>query len=89
VIRTYTLAIPVVLVPQENRMAKELRPNVKGYTYHGFGHKIPYFMLKLWKKFMCARGWHAFTEVGTEKGHHFVCDACGVKVNLGKVTRPK
>jgi hypothetical protein len=48
--------------------------------YHGFSHLVPMWALKLWKKFMCPKGYHAFDEVLGMGYHCLSCDACGISV---------
>jgi hypothetical protein len=63
-----------------------MRVNVKPFTHHGMDHCVPKMFLPMWRKAFCRRGWHCFKEIGDEKGHHFLCEACGVMVNLGRVS---
>ncbi len=45
-------------------------------------HKIPMWLLPLWKLIFCKRGWHAWDEVVAIGEHYLSCDACGMAVNL-------
>ena len=54
--------------------------------YQMITHLIPMWLLPLWKRIFCPRGWHAWDEVCSvtrnPKGvicrlHYLSCDACG------------
>ena len=47
----------------------------KGYTYC-----FPRFLLPIWKRLFCNRGWHAWDEVSSiNHSPYFFCDACGIE----------
>lgn len=58
-------------------------------NYYGLTHKIPTWLLLLWKKVFCRVGWHAFDEVLGEQfekdPHYLSCDACELIVNIASI----
>ena len=45
-------------------------------------HCIPMWMLPIWKKVFCPRGWHLFDEVASLGRHELYCDACGKTIGI-------
>lgn len=67
-----------------------------GDRYYGMSHlHLPGWMVRLWKRFMCGRGYHLFDEVATvvtedEKqngfmDHYLSCDACELSVEISRI----
>ncbi len=51
-------------------------------NYRGITHFVPLFVLPLWKKCFCKKGWHLFDEVATCNSNYLSCDACEIVVNI-------
>ena len=49
--------------------------------YH-ITHGIPMWLLPIWKKLFCHRGWHLFDEVASLGRHELYCDACGKTIGI-------
>ena len=58
-------------------------------VYHGITHHIPMWLLGLWRRVCCQRGWHAFDEVMTLERHYLYCDACGLVVHIWGIDKPE
>lgn len=52
-------------------------------NYYDFTHYVPMWLLWLWKRIFCKRGWHAWDEVWSVERHYLVCDACEREVEIG------
>ena len=52
-------------------------------NYYDFTHYVPMWLLWLWKRVFCKRGWHAWDEVWSVERHYLVCDACEREVEIG------
>jgi len=56
--------------------------------YFGISHFVPLFLLPLWRKLLCKKGYHVWDEVwstGNDSGHYLVCDACELMVIIDKI----
>lgn len=62
-----------------------MKTNYQGITYLLFNFMQTEFILKLWKNFLCHRGFHAFDEVWSTKSHYLYCDACELEVHIKKI----
>jgi len=53
--------------------------------YYGITHKVPMWLLPLWKRFLCKHNWHLFDEISRaceERPNELYCDACGLSVGI-------
>jgi hypothetical protein len=49
-------------------------------------HKLPEFLMPLWKKTLCKIGWHLFDEVQSFDEHYLVCDACQMIIYIDRIS---
>lgn len=56
-----------------------------GITYPLPGFLTKPWFLKIWKKYMCSRGYHLLDECDTVDESVLFCDACDLEVVMGKV----
>lgn len=50
--------------------------------YYGYTHKVPMWLLPVWKKLCCRVDWHAWDEVSSVDEHYLVCDACDEVIDI-------
>ena len=49
-------------------------------------YRIPDFVYRLWKRFMCPRGYHLLDEV-ISTDHYLACDACDLEIGIAWMKR--
>lgn len=52
------------------------KPLIESSKWEGSTHKVPMFLLGVWRRVFCKRGWHCFDEVWAPPDHYLSCDAC-------------
>lgn len=62
-----------------------IKNKYQGITYFLSGLQYFNFILGLWKRFMCPRGWHLLDEVLSNEDHYMICDACELVVNIDSI----
>jgi hypothetical protein len=54
-----------------------------GITYPSFLCRP--WILRLWRRFLCRRGWHLWDEVISSEGRSLVCDACELDIEVASI----